>query len=149
MGLTEILGVGEGGGVPIGAQPAADVVVLEDDPQLAALAVEICEGIGLRTVSFAAPAPFLDSYRMLDAPRVVVLDWRLERELGAAVFMALRHRFGDVPIVCWTGMAAELLPAMVTADTRTRVVAKAEGVGPFQDAVSWALENPARPAQRA
>jgi FixJ family two-component response regulator len=140
MGLIELLPRGGDQRVPLGVEPPADVVVLEDDPQVAALAVELCREMGLQAAPFPAPAPFLAAYA-LQPPRVVVLDWLLEREIGSAVFLAVRHRFGDVPIVCWTGMEPGLLPDMVADDARTQVVDKAAGVAPFQDAIRWALDE--------
>jgi FixJ family two-component response regulator len=140
MGLIDLLPLGGDQRVPLGVEPPADVVVLEDDPQVAALAVELCREMGLQAAPFPAPAPFLAAYA-LQPPRVVVLDWLLEREIGSAVFLAVRHRFGDVPIVCWTGMEPGLLPDMVAVDARTQVVDKAAGVAPFQDAIRWALDE--------
>jgi FixJ family two-component response regulator len=141
MGLIEHLPLGSDQRVPLDVEPPADVAVLEDDPQVAALAVELCRELGLQAASFPAPAPFLAAYE-LQPPRVVVLDWLLEREIGSAVYMAVRHRFGDVPIVCWTGMEPALLPDMVADDARTQVVAKAAGAAPFQNAIRWALDEP-------
>jgi FixJ family two-component response regulator len=141
MGLIEHLPLGSDQRVPLDVEPPADVAVLEDDPQVAALAVELCREMGLQAASFPAPAPFLAAYQ-LQPPRVVVLDWLLEREIGSAVFLAVRHRFGDVPIVCWTGMEPALLPDMVADDARTQVVAKAAGAAPFQNAIRWALDEP-------
>jgi hypothetical protein len=71
-------------------------------------------------------------------PRLLILDWRFERELGAAVFMTVRHRFGDLPIVCWTATPASDLPTMVVDDPRVRIVPKSDGIDAFEAAVRWA-----------
>ena len=42
---------------------------------------------------FRAPLPFLAALREWSPPTAVVLDWRLEHELSAALFLATRHRY--------------------------------------------------------
>jgi DNA-binding response OmpR family regulator len=135
MGLSDVL-PRLNGGSPIRV-PNPDVVVLEDDPQLAEIAVELCERAGLTAETYTSPTAFLDD-ALVRPPRLLILDWRFERELGAAVFMTARHRFGDVPIVCWTATSAADLPAMVVDDPRVRVVAKSDGADAFEAAVRWA-----------
>jgi FixJ family two-component response regulator len=117
--------------------PNPDVAVLEDEPQLAELAVELCGRVGLTAETYSSPTAFLGE-GSLTPPRVLILDWRFERELGAAVFMTVRHRFGDVPIVCWTATPATDLPTMVVGDPRVRIVLKSDGIEAFEDAVRWA-----------
>jgi DNA-binding response OmpR family regulator len=114
-----------------------DVAVLEDDPQLADLAVELCARAGLSAEAYSSPAAFLGEVS-LTPPRLLILDWRFERELGAAVFMTVRHRFGNLPIVCWTAAPASDLPAMVVDDPRVRIVSKSGGIEAFEAAVRWA-----------
>jgi FixJ family two-component response regulator len=117
-----------------------DVAVLEDDPAVAELAVELCDRMGLAAATFRSPAGFMGEVSRLD-PRFLILDWRLERELGAAVFMAVRHRFGDLPVVCWTSTAITDLPAMLVRDPFVRIVQKARGVVAFEAAVRWAVRH--------
>ncbi len=74
-------------------------------------------------------------------PRAVVLDWRLEREVGAAAFMAIRHRFPLLPVVCWTA-SPDGLPTMIRHDPLTRVVGKGAGLAAFETALAWALTEP-------
>jgi len=112
--------------------------VVEDNPSVAALASEMCRGMGASAVLFASPTPFLRAFAD-DAPRAVVLDWRLEREVGAAAFMAIRHRYPELPVVCWTATPRESLPSMVHHDPMTRIVDKASGRAAFEHALSWAL----------
>jgi CheY-like chemotaxis protein len=114
------------------------VSVVEDDPAAAALAAELCDGLGARALLFASATPFLSAFTDA-APRAVVLDWRLEREVGAAAFMAVRHRFPALPVVCWTASQPDRLPAMVHHDPMTRVVGKAAGPAAFEAALAWAL----------
>jgi CheY-like chemotaxis protein len=125
------------------AQPpevvAAPLVgIVEDNPTVAALASELCRGMGASAMLFASPTPFLRAFSD-DAPRAVVLDWRLEREVGAAAFMAIRHRYPELPVVCWTATPRESLPSMVHQDPMTRIVDKALGMAAFEHALSWAL----------
>ncbi|HEX6139074.1 MAG TPA: hypothetical protein VF013_01260 [Candidatus Limnocylindria bacterium] len=127
-------------GVPA-VRPVPDVAVLEDDAILAELAAEMCEGMGLSSATYDAPRPFLDDFDD-HPPRVVILDWRLTQQIAAAVFLAVRHRFPDVPIVCWTATPRDELPSMVWANPMTRVVSKDEGVTGFETAVRWALARP-------
>jgi FixJ family two-component response regulator len=123
-----------------------DVAVLEDDPTLAALAVELCDRIGLSAATFPSPAGFMGDMSHTP-PRLLILDWRFERELGAAVFMAVRHRFGDLPIVCWTATPISDLPSMLIRDPRVRIVQKSVGIDAFESAVRWAAaQHPTDPS---
>ena len=135
MGLTDVLPL-MNGSAPV-RTPNPDVAVLEDDPQLAELAAELCARVGLSAAIYPSPGVFLGEVSVTP-PRLLILDWRFERELGAAVFMTVRHRFGDLPIVCWTATPAHDLPAMVVDDPRVRIVPKSDGIDAFEAAVRWA-----------
>ena len=115
------------------------VWIVEDEPAAAALAVELCQASGASTTVFRSPDPFLTALGRADAPAAVVLDWRLERQLSAALFLATRHRHPRLPVVYWTGSAVDLLPSMIREDASTRVVAKAAGTRAFEEAMAWAL----------
>jgi CheY-like chemotaxis protein len=124
--------------VAFAGRPAAPrVAILEDDPALGALAVDLCRGLGTASQLFAAPADFLEAAR-IDPPHVLILDWRLRGQLGAAAFMAVRHRYPAMPVVCWTASSARHLPQMIRQDPMTVVVDKAAGPDPFEAAVRWA-----------
>ena len=127
---------------------ARQVWIVEDEPASATLAAELCEGWGAQVSVFRAPLPFLAALRDHSQPTAVVLDWRLERELSAGLFLATRHRYPNLPVIYWTGHAAGELPLMITDDALTMVVDKAEGTGPFERALDWAsrsgTEEPAR-----
>lgn len=114
--------------------------VVEDEPAAAALAVELCQTAGVEATVFRAPLPFLAALRSATLPDLVVLDWRLERELSAALFLATRHRDPALPVVYWTG-TTDALPGMIRDDAHTRVVDKAAGSRAFEAAVSWALDR--------
>jgi DNA-binding NtrC family response regulator len=116
------------------------VWIVEDEPASATLAAELCEGWGAEVSVFRAPLPFLSALRDRSRPTAVVLDWRLEHELSAALFLATRHRYPTLPVVYWTGHAAAALPSMITGDARTIVVDKAGGTEPFERALEWASE---------
>jgi DNA-binding NtrC family response regulator len=122
--------------------PAVDacplVGVVEDDPGVAALAADLCNGLGANASVFTSPTQFLRAFDA-EAPRAVVLDWRLERAVGSPAFMAIRHRFPQLPVVCWTACPTDELPAMLHADPMTRVVDKAAGLAAFEAALTWAL----------
>lgn len=115
------------------------VWIVEDEPAAAALAAELCESCGAAPVLYASPLPFLAALRASPAPVAVVLDWRLEREVSAALFLAVRHRAPGMPVVYWTGCPRSSLPAMVLADPLTRVVDKAAGTLAFEHALAWAV----------
>ena len=121
-----------------GEAAAARVSVLEDDPILGALAVELCRGIGIEAAVYGAPAEFLEAAR-IDAPQALVLDWRLQGQLGAAAFMAVRHRYPAMPVVCWTASPAWNLPEMIRQDPMARVIDKASGADAFEAALRWAI----------
>jgi CheY-like chemotaxis protein len=118
---------------------ARRVWIVEDEPAAAAVAAELCQNAGAQATVFRTPLPFLSALRSDEPPSAVVLDWRLERELSAALFLATRHRFPTMPIVYWTGSPPDLLPAMIRDDASTRVVDKAAGAVAFEEAVGWAV----------
>jgi DNA-binding NtrC family response regulator len=124
-----------------------DVCVLEDDPTAAELAIAICREHGLDAAAFGSPSPFLAALGARP-PKLVVLDWQLERELGAAAFLGIRHRLGHVPILCWTGTPRQLLPRMVASDPRTRIVDKSAGLDAFESALGWAMRHTAPRGRR-
>jgi FixJ family two-component response regulator len=124
------------GPAPAGV-PNPDVAVLEDDPHLAELAVDLCARVGLSAATYSSPGAFLGEMTVAP-PRLLILDWRFERELGAGVFLTVRHRFGYLPIVCWTATPAQDLPAMVVDDHHVRIVPKSHGIDAFEAAVRWA-----------
>lgn len=115
------------------------VWIVEDEPAAAALAADLCEQEGVVPAVFRAPLPYLSALRLGPAPEAVILDWRLEHELSAALFLATRHRHPQMPVVYWTGSPIASLPAMIRADARTRIVDKASGTKAFEAALAWAL----------
>ena len=115
------------------------VWIVEDEPAAATLAADLCEQGGAVPEVFRAPLPFLLALRSEEPPAAVVLDWRLEHELSAALFLATRHRHPDLRVVYWTGSPTEALPAMIRDDAHARIVDKADGTAAFEDALAWAL----------
>jgi len=119
--------------------------IVEDEPAAASLAADLCAASGAAPSVFRLPLPFLTALRMSPAPAVVVLDWRLENQLSAALFMATRHRYPRLPIIYWTGSLTAALPSMIQDDQFTIVVDKAAGSAPFEDALAWAFGEKQRP----
>lgn len=115
--------------------------IVEDEPEAAALAAELCAASGAEPSVFRTPLPFLEALRVASPPDVVVLDWRLEQQLTAALFLATRHRHPELPIVFWTGSPLEALPAMVRQDAHAVVVDKAAGTRAFELAVTTAISE--------
>jgi DNA-binding NtrC family response regulator len=124
------------------------VWIVEDEPASATLAAEMCEAWGAGVSLFRAPLPFLTALRDEGEPTAVVLDWRLEHELSAALFMATRHRYPSLPVIYWTGHSAAALPSMITDDALTTVVDKATGTEPFERALDWASRVAREDAER-
>jgi FixJ family two-component response regulator len=122
---------------PIGA---AAVWIVEDEPAAAALAADLCALNGTLAYIYRDGQLFLDALRSAARPAVLVLDWRLERGLSAPLFMAARHREPTLPVLFWTGTAANDLPQMIQQDSRARVVDKADGTAAFEGALRWALD---------
>jgi DNA-binding NtrC family response regulator len=125
------------------AMPPGDgrsVWIVEDEPAAAALAAELCRSCGGDPTVFRAPLPFLAALRGTVTPSAVVLDWRLEHELSAALFLATRHRHPRLPVIYWTGSAVGSLPEMIRSDAHTTIVDKAAGSSAFEEAIGWALE---------
>ena len=125
--------------VAIEASEGRPVWIVEDEPAAASLAVELCAAAGVAPTVFHRPLPFLAALRSGVPPALVILDWRLEHELSAAVFLATRHRHERLPVVYWTGSPQASLPEMIRADAHTLVVDKAAGAEAFEAALAWAL----------
>lgn len=124
-----------------GAVAAPAVWIVEDEPAAAELAADLCIACGARPELFRSALPFLRAFRDGGLPQAVVLDWRLERELSAALFLATRHRFPMLPVVFWTGSRGTALPAVMREDPQTRIVDKAAGTDAFDAALAWALQG--------
>ena len=122
-----------------GAMTDRAVWIVEDEPAAAALAVELCESRRALPSIFRNPLPFLAALRSGVEPAAVVLDWRLEHELSAALFLATRHRYPALRVVYWTGSPLGTLPGMIREDAQTRIVDKAAGSAAFEEAIDWAL----------
>ncbi len=118
------------------------VWIVEDEPAAAALAADLCESNGASACLFRTPLDFLTALRASAPPRAVVLDWRLENELSAALFLATRHRYPRMPVIYWTGSDRSALPSMICDDRATMIVDKAEGTVSFEAALTWALAGP-------
>jgi CheY-like chemotaxis protein len=127
----------------VAVDPAWDrhVWIVEDEPAAATLAAELCEQVGAAPTVYRSPLPFLAALRASTPPAAVVLDWRLEHELSAALFLATRHRYPHLAVIYWTGSPVEQLPAMIRDDERTRIVDKASGTVAFETALGWAFEG--------
>jgi DNA-binding NtrC family response regulator len=123
----------------IGGAPAAWIV--EDEPAVASLAVDLCAEHGATPSVFRKPMPFMDALRAGPPPTLLILDWKLENELSAALFLATRHRYPRLPIVYWTGSPTDGLPSMIRADPHTTVVDKALGASALEEALGWALDG--------
>jgi DNA-binding NtrC family response regulator len=132
MGATAM---SEEDGATVDGAPIVSIV--EDDPTLSELAAELCARLGFRPLTYATPAPFLEAAGA-NPPAVLVLDWRLRDQLGAAAFMAVRHRYPRLPVVCWTASPAWHLPQMIREDPMTQVVDKAAGAIGFESALRQA-----------
>ena len=115
------------------------VWIVEDEPAAAMLAAELCEASGASASVFRGPTTFLAALRTSGPPTAVVLDWRLERELSAGLFLATRHRHPHLPVIYWTGSTLGALPAMISDDRWAVIVDKAAGSASFEDALAWAL----------
>ncbi len=123
------------------APEARRVWIVEDEPAAAALAADLCAACGASPSIYRTPLPFLTALRTVERPHAVILDWRLEHELSAALFLATRHRYPDLPVVYWTGSPSEALPTMIRHDARTAVVDKAAGSLAFEVALTAALAD--------
>jgi CheY-like chemotaxis protein len=133
---------------PPSEQGRDQIWIVDDEPAAAALACEMCELAGLQATAFSSAGSYLGALRGPGTPSVVVLDWRLEHELSAALFMATRQRYPTLPIVFWTGSEIGSLPRMVHHDPHVRVLAKARGSSEFEAALDWALVDGGHPGRQ-
>jgi FixJ family two-component response regulator len=127
--------------------PAWDrtVWIVEDEPAAALLAAELCEASGVSSTMFRDPLSFLAALRSAPGPAAVILDWRLEREVSAGLFLATRHRYPSMPVIYWTGSVAGALPAVIRNDPWAVVVEKGTSTSSFEDALDWALDASPEP----
>jgi PAS domain S-box-containing protein len=99
---------------PASAAPAGgteSLLVVDDDPAVAAVVQKILEAAGYRVRAFVSPAAALDALRA--APRdfdLVVSDYIMPGMMGDLFARAVREIRPDLPIVLCTG-ASEQLPA--------------------------------------
>jgi len=114
------------------------VAVIEDEREPGELALEVCQRMGLSARQYRTSAAFQAAFAER-RPDLVILDWRLEREVAAAVYLALRHRFEALPIVLWTGTGEHDLPRMVARDPHTSVVPKPSGLEALEAAIRGAF----------
>lgn len=119
--------------------------IVDDELAAASLAADVCEANGTSASVFRLPLAFLAAMRAGPPPDVVILDWRLENELSSALFMVTRHRYPRLPIIFWTGNGTDGLPSMIHDNGYTRVVDKAVGTSPLQEALAWAFDDKSRP----
>ena len=140
MGIVDSLVMTSNAPQPSAPIAGAAVWIVEDEPAAAALAADLCALNGTLAYVYRDAQLFLDALRSEARPAVLVLDWRLERGLSAPLFMAARHREPALPVVFWTGTAADALPQMIQQDPRARVVDKAHGTAAFEGALRWALD---------
>ncbi len=115
------------------------VWIVEDEPAAAELAADLCALNGASASVYPDGQAFLAALRGAQAPRVLVLDWRLERGLSAPLFMSARHHRPGLPVIFWTGTPASTLPSMIRADPLAIVVDKADGTAAFEAALRAAL----------
>lgn len=121
------------------AETSTPIWIVDDEPAAARLAADLCIEHGAQPSVFSGALAYLSALRDGRPPHVVVLDWRLEHELSAALYLATRHRYPRLPVVYWTGSVVDSLPLMIREDAMTVVVDKAAGSEPFDRAISWAL----------
>ena len=84
----------------------------------------------------------MTALRTTSPPTLVILDWRLEHDLTAGLFLATRHRYPRLPVIYWTGSTVSALPSMISDDGWTVIVEKASGTTSFEEALAWALVVP-------
>ena len=123
--------------------------IVEDEPASAKLAADICEASGAEPSVFHSPLPYLAALRGEHVPAAVILDWRLEHELSAALYLATRHRYPLLPVIYWTGSVSTTLPGVIRDDAMTVVVDKTDGSLAFERALAWALSDVPVPSDRS
>ena len=115
--------------------------IVEDEPAAALLAAELCEANGASASVFRQPLTFLAALRTSGPPAAVILDWRLENQLSAALFLATRHRHPRLPVIYWTGSTLGALPSMISDDPWALIVDKAAGIRSLEEALAWAMRQ--------
>ena len=85
---------------------SAHVMIVEDEPELAALVADYARAAGYRATVFGDGAEALAALRV-EAPDIVVLDLMLPGLDGLALCRALRQ-FSEVPVIMVTAMVEEV-----------------------------------------
>src|SRR3954452_2219568 len=126
--------------------PGARILLVDDDPEVAALAREVLEDEGYAVV---AHARWQDAHRVAQAMRaeLVILDLRFDTgEMGWRVLDHLRFEPATrtVPIILWSSLVEVLAvrgPALL-ADDQVHVLAKPLGIDALAGLVRTVLSAP-------
>jgi len=84
--------------------PNFPIYVVDDDPLIRQLIVDLCSEEDLSCSGFASGEEFLAALDALD-PGCVLLDMRLPRRNGAQVQAEMAHRERDFAVIAITGFA--------------------------------------------
>ena len=113
---------------PTGAAPRGAgqrLLVIDDEPALVALALEMLRGLGYDPIGFSEPGAALQALR--DDPQrfaAVISDEMMPGLSGTQLTLALRRHAPRLPVLLVTGYGGALLAGRASAAGVTRVLAK-------------------------
>jgi DNA-binding response OmpR family regulator len=121
--------------------PRPLVVLIEDDPFVAAMIVAELEAAGFGAVAFADGQTALRQFLTISHAAAVILDWGLPELDGASVLQRLRTGGYSGPVIVFTGNADVRFAAI--ANGATDCFEKSQSFAPVLGCLRMTLESSA------
>jgi signal transduction histidine kinase len=122
---TDLPGSSASAPPPAAAGAGQTLLVVDDEPELVALAEEMLQGLGYQPVGFSDPVAALDALR-LDPRRfaAVITDEVMPGLSGTRLTELVRQQAPQLPVLLISGYGGALLASRAAAAGVTRVLAK-------------------------
>lgn len=129
----------------VAERPRVKVIIVDDDNDFRDLAAGELEYLGFEVEGFETSNVLFDAVQNGPRPDVIVLDWKLENELGPSVLSELRKQGIDEPVVFFTGLPTTTYENAALDCGAVDFVDKARGIPilakRLRRIVEWKKEN--------
>jgi signal transduction histidine kinase len=123
-------------------EPAATILVVDDDPDVRAFLMESLDSLGYAAVAVEGGGAALKALERI-SPQVMILDFAMPEMNGAEVAKRIRQLRPDLPIIFASGYSETAAIRAVTSD-RSRILHKPFKVHELQAALGELLAEPGR-----
>ncbi len=123
-------------------EPAATILVVDDDPDVRAFLMESLDSLGYAAVAVEGGGAALKALERI-SPQVMILDFAMPEMNGAEVAKRIRQLRPDLPIIFASGYSETAAIRAVTSD-RSRILHKPFKVHELQAALGEMLAEPGR-----